>query len=362
MLDLYVIGCGGIGGYLIERLPMVISSLSLDALAKISSEATVTKELELAGNRALPCVVDSLTLIDGDIFNPRNAIRQGAGAGSKLVIRMRDVKSKMRSYEHIVEKLRQLKVTEEAQQHLQQVIDGLDANVKAMVEETNLPTLLGMDTEDVHMLKKSLESEMIKVSFLQRMRLVGYDQYICPRNMQEMIPPKAEENIENMLAWKNLLHIGRVNDDLDLPKGAVVFLCVDNVKTRYEVSKYMERFPDCLVLNGGNSKTAGHVTAYERKSGAPLDPAIYEVYPNITPDADKRPDEDDCTAVAPKHDQIAVTNSMIADIMLAMFIRWAREGLYAQGKGPKGAKTTIRKNEVLVDIESLTATPMYHPL
>ena len=144
-------------------------------------------------------------------------------------------------------------------------------------------------------------------------------------------------------------------------RSTVVFLCVDNVKTRYEVSKYMETFDDCLVINGGNERTTGHVTVYERCSGVALDPNIMDVYPNITPDADKRPDELACTAVAPKHDQIAVTNAMVANMMTALFIRWLANGTLDREITRKGKTLLERKNEVVIDIESMTMTPLYHP-
>ena len=32
MINVYVLGCGGIGGYIIDMLPMAIASLSLDML------------------------------------------------------------------------------------------------------------------------------------------------------------------------------------------------------------------------------------------------------------------------------------------------------------------------------------------
>ena len=92
MLSLYVIGCGGIGGYLTDMLPMAISSLSLDLLKDPSS---VEEYLRSAGQRSIPSCVDNLVLVDGDIFNARNALRQGCCAGSKLVQRMRAIKDSM---------------------------------------------------------------------------------------------------------------------------------------------------------------------------------------------------------------------------------------------------------------------------
>lgn len=288
MFSIYVIGCGGIGGFVIDSLLMQLSSISLDAIEQSGKE--IKPWLEGAGNKALPCVADRVVLVDGDTFNPRNALRQGAGAGSKLAQRM-----------------------------------------------------------------YKLKHDMIKVGFLQGMELAGFNAYVNPSNMGEIIPKRPLENLDNAEMKQY------ANERVAVPGLAVVFLCVDNIKTRYEVSKYMETFEDCIVFNGGNSKTSGHVTVYERSNNRALDPNLYEVYPDVRPDADKRPDEDDCTVVSPQHDQIAVTNRMIADVMLMLFSRWVRQGL-AHTRG-KGAKAVVeRYNEVLVNLDNMTMMPVYHPL
>ena len=163
---------------------------------------------------------------------------------------------------------------------------------------------------------------------------------VTPDNIGQIIPVRPAPNLLNKVSADALQELPH------LKFGTVVFLCVDNLKTRYEVSKYMERFTDCIVFNGGNDKTSGHVTIYERAGGVELDPPIYEVYPNVRPDADKRPDEIACGTVAPKHDQLAVTNSMVADVMLGQFIRWTRKGqLTVEGK----PGVSVRYNEILLD-------------
>lgn len=289
MLNLYVIGCGGVGGYLIDMLPMTISSLSLDMLQ--SSSQPIEKYLENAGSIALPSIVDRLVLVDGDTFNARNTLRQGAGAGSKLAGRM-----------------------------------------------------------------LSIKKSMLYVSYLQRMQLIGYNSYVNPGNVSKIIPREPDPNRGNEVAE----HLYSALPD-HKRNATVVFMAVDNAKTRYELSMYMENFENCLVLNGGNEKTTGHVTIYERSKGVALDPNLPEIYPNITADADQRPDELDCTHVAPAHDQIAVTNSIVANIMLACFNKWVRSGFdVTVGSGEK-AKTT-RKNEVIIDCDKMSMTSLHHPL
>jgi hypothetical protein len=287
MLNLYVVGCGGIGGYLIDMLPMAISSLTLDMLQQSGKD--INQYLTNAGNIALPVCVDHLTLIDGDTFNPRNALRQGCGTGSKLVQRMR-----------------------------------------------------------------AMQDSMLRKSYLQNLQLHGVNSYINPLNMEAIIPSVPPHNQNNAEAANNFSSL----DDYKR-NAAVIFLCVDNVKTRYEVSKYAEyHLPNCIVINGGNEKTSGHVTVFEQIDGIKQDPNIYEVYPNINDTSDKRPDELACTSIAPQHDQIAVTNSIVANVMMAMFNKWVRQGLDKVDK--RGNRSRV--NEVIIDTESMTMMPLYHPL
>ena len=322
MMNLYVIGCGGIGGYVIDKLLMVISSLSLDLMSSVDSEAALAS----IGNKAVDCFVDRVTLIDGDVFSPRNAVRQGAGAGSKLARRMLSLSKRIR------------------------LLSNASETVKSAVE-----TLLDekvLDSSDLDRLNR----EMIKVSFLQKLQLVGYNEYLNPSNVAEIIPLKPQANPENMHAWD--IYQSRLGDKID---ATVVFVCVDNKKTRYEISEYMQKFDNCLLINGGNDKVTGHVTVYERAGGKALDPTLPEVYPDVTPDADRRPDEIGCEVVAPKHDQIAVTNSMLADLMLSRFVQWALNGLTLSRKTKDGVRY-YRNNDIEVDIQRPIVTPMYHPL
>lgn len=293
MLRLYVIGCGGIGGYLTDLLPMCITSIGLDFLAK--NKRDITTYLTDAGNCVLPSIVESLTLIDGDIFDPRNAIRQGAGAGNKLGQRL-----------------------------------------------------------------YAINNSMVRQTYLRNVQVGGFPTYIRPDNMELMIPHTSPGNKENSEAFEKLPDNYYVTRDTfyqcDFP---VIFICVDNVKTRYEVSKYAESFNNVLVLNGGNEKTTGQVTVYERRDGKALDPNIDELFSNIRPDVDKRPDEVSCTTVAPKHDQVAITNAMIANVMMELFTHWAASetlsDFVVRGK-------PCRRNEVVLDIEKLSMTPITHQI
>lgn len=348
MLNVYVIGCGGIGGYLVNHLPMVISSLSLDMLERV--HVNIQDYLENAGNMSLPCVVDRLTLVDGDVFNPRNALRQGEGAGSKLVKRMRSIHRAISSMQDSANAAGDaLEVCRLMDKIATKDKSSLDAFERKLLELTG--DWKGFTAED----HARLSREMLRVSFLRRMDIVGYNKYVNPDNLSEVLPLVPKPNLANEGTDNLFKHLGGIWDPSK--HVAVVFICVDNVQTRYDLFKYMERFDDCLVLNGGNSKTTGHVTVYERSGGRELDPPVYEVYPDIRPGVDKRPDEMECTAVAPKHDQIAVTNSIVADVMLSRFVLWARQGLDIDARNGK-----TRYNDILIDTEKPSLLPVNHPV
>lgn len=299
MLSLYVIGCGGIGGFLLDLLPGTISSLFLDAFSKTISEQRFTEHLEKFGNEAVPQLVDRLVLIDGDDFSPRNALRQGFGAGNKLQTRIDDV------------------------------------------------------LEDIDELA-------IRETYLRLIDVYGFNEYIAPYNMEEMIPLHPARNTKNQGGC--LVGVPKTYSELFSSTyvgnrdATVIFLCVDNAKTRYEISKYAERFRDILVINGGNEKTTGNITIYERRDGEALDPNLYEVYTEVSDKKDKRPDEvDPCTHISPKHDQTAYTNSIIAAMMCKLFSDWVRYGLNIFGKNKQ------RRNEILWDGDRYEAMPVYHP-
>lgn len=300
MLNIYVIGCGGIGGYLLDLLPETFGSLLLDSMEKGLSEPSFTKHLESFGSEVVPQLVDRLVLIDGDDFSPRNALRQGYGTGNKLQTRIDDFLEK-------------------------------------------------------------IDKKAIRRTYLRLMDVIGYNQYLAPWNMPAIIPKKPPANINNQGGiFTDTNTTQKSIEGLSYPGGrdvTVVFVCVDNHKTRYEVSRYAEEFDNIVVINGGNEKTTGNVTIYERRDGVALDPNLPDVYTEITPDADLRPDETDpCTHVSPKHDQVAVTNNIVAALMLKVFTIWFRTGMNIYGPGKNQ-----RRNEVLLDLDTLEMFPVYHP-
>ena len=294
MIDITVIGCGGIGGYVLERLPMAIASLSLDMheLAGWSIESALASEGTDRDPIAL--VVDRLTFVDGDTFSPRNALRQGEGAGGKVEMRYR-----------------------------------------------------------------ALRDSVLARSWLRNLRICGVKAYVTPDNFTQLMDTTGRRSPNAGPGAALLAALSDCSGDPDIRRrlsSKVIFVCVDNAKTRYEVSKCVERMDNVLLINGGNEKTTGHVTLYERANGVALDATLYELYPDVANGTDLRPDERGCDQVAPKHDQIALTNSMIADVMMARFVTWVQSGLTVTDRVGRKKRT----NEVLIDIMAPSVVGVQH--
>ena len=283
--DVYVVGCGGIGGAVIDMLPQVMACLNVD----LSSKETIERLMSSEGldQREYINQFSSLNLIDGDGFNGHNALRQAGVSGKKLVVQMNRIRN-MDSF-----------------------------------------TVWCNDT-----------------------RLRGFDTYIKPENMSSIFRPNAYDPI-------------------------VIFLCVDNHKTRYEVTRWLEESPceNFLLINGGNNKITGNVTVYERCCSVVLDPPLYKLYPDVNENADRRPDEVACGTVSVENDQTVIINHMIASVMLnyfrqyityrvkAFWSHYKHDGAFNQKtrqKGADGNPVELRMNEVIIDLENNKMMPLSH--
>ena len=295
MIDIYVVGCGGIGGYLLNLLPQTMACLAVDYSIE---NMKVPKDQIMGSNGTSDMLINpfrSLTLVDGDIFDGHNSLRQAGAAGSKIQVQMH--------------KIRQM-----------------DAFT----------------------------------TWLNTTELKGYNNYLTPANIRKIIPV-PDKHVD--ILRSPLTGYYDFNSKFSANNVAIIFPCVDNHKTRYEITKWAETFPSVVIFNGGNDKTKGNVLVYERDDGVELDPPIYKVYPEVNDKTDLRPDETPCTDVASKNDQTAITNNVIASFMLAMFTKWFRTGGFNQKtreRDANGKFKEARRNEVLIDLEKMTTTTLTH--
>jgi molybdopterin/thiamine biosynthesis adenylyltransferase len=127
--------------------------------------------------------------------------------------------------------------------------------------------------------------------------------------------------------------------------GDVVFLGVDNHRTRKVVSDHCERLADALLISGGNEWTDGNVQVYCRRGGRDLSAPLTRFHPEIACPRDGSPADASCDqAVAAGAPQLLFMNLAVASAMLNAFYAWQQGG--------------IRYGEVYLDILAGRSQPV----
>jgi len=114
-------------------------------------------------------------------------------------------------------------------------------------------------------------------------------------------------------------YINNVNINEVIKSDDIVFLCVDNHKTRMITSKYCNMLSNITLISGGNEFTDGNVQIYVRKGGKDLTPDLCSYHPEIANPADKLPEEMSCEELANSDPQLYFTNVWVATLMCAAF-------------------------------------------
>ena len=99
----------------------------------------------------------------------------------------------------------------------------------------------------------------------------------------------------------------------------VIFLCVDNHKTRKLVSEYVDTLTNATLISGGNEYTDGNVQIYIRREGIKQTPSLTDYHPEIQDPDDKRPDEMSCEELSKSEPQLFFTNLGVSTIMCWAF-------------------------------------------
>jgi len=104
-----------------------------------------------------------------------------------------------------------------------------------------------------------------------------------------------------------------------IKENSVVFVAVDNHKTRRLVSNYAKKLNDIIIISGGNELTDGNVQIYIRKGGIDVTPSLTDYHPEIQEATDKSPDEMSCEELSKSEPQLYFTNFMVAGHMCSAF-------------------------------------------
>lgn len=162
-----------------------------------------------------------------------------------------------------------------------------------------------------------------------RMLLIDGDSYE-PKNLERQeftqMGNKAEcQERELSSKFKNILfnsipeYINEGNINHIIQDNSVIFICVDNHKTRMIINNYCKTLNDVTVISGGNEFTDGNAQLFVKKGGKELTPDICAYHPEIANPEDKLPEEMSCEELAHSQPQLLFTNVGVATFMCFLF-------------------------------------------
>ena len=114
-------------------------------------------------------------------------------------------------------------------------------------------------------------------------------------------------------------YINEANIDSVIGEGDVVFICVDNHKSRMVINNYCKNLQDVTLISGGNELTDGNAQLYVKRGGEELTPDLCAYHPEIANPDDKLPDEMSCEELSVSEPQLYFTNLGVATLMCWLF-------------------------------------------
>jgi len=147
-------------------------------------------------------------------------------------------------------------------------------------------------------------------------------------------------NVSSFPAYVNTTNLAEV-----IKEGSIVFLCVDNHKTRMIVSNYSNNLKDVTLISGGNDLIDGNVQIYIRKDSKDVTPDLCAYHPEIANPDDKLPEEMSCEELSVSEPQLYFTN-----LGVATFMCWAFYNVVVKGEH--------EKSEVYFDITKMASNAM----
>jgi molybdopterin/thiamine biosynthesis adenylyltransferase len=127
----------------------------------------------------------------------------------------------------------------------------------------------------------------------------------------------------------------------------VIFLCVDNHRTRKIVSDYCTTLEKVVLISGGNEFVDGNVQIYIRENGKKITPSLTDYHPEIDNPEDRSPDQMSCEELSVSEPQVLFANITVALIMCWYFYDLVGVGNVRSGKN----------SEVYFDMEMMNVRP-----
>jgi molybdopterin/thiamine biosynthesis adenylyltransferase len=145
----------------------------------------------------------------------------------------------------------------------------------------------------------------------QDFTFVGNKASIKASEMKGKFQNLSFQMYEEYVNDKNVSYVIKEND--------IVFICVDNHKSRMVINNYCKKLKNVTIISGGNELTDGNVQIYVRKEGKNITPDLCMYHPEIANPGDKLPDEMSCEELSVSEPQLYFTNLGVATIMCWAF-------------------------------------------
>jgi molybdopterin/thiamine biosynthesis adenylyltransferase len=160
--------------------------------------------------------------------------------------------------------------------------------------------------------------------------LVDGDRYE-PKNLERQEFTSIGENKAESKAFELSSKFSRIDFDVFdsyvnegnvknvIQENTIVFICVDNHKSRRIINNYCKTLNNVTVISGGNEFTDGNTQLYIRRGGEDITPDLCKYHPEIESSESKLPDEMSCEELSMSEPQLYFANLGVATLMCWMF-------------------------------------------
>lgn len=138
-------------------------------------------------------------------------------------------------------------------------------------------------------------------------------------NKAELKKSELERKFPNIRYVECPFYLNDRNVHSIIEEGDVIFLCVDNHKSRNLASRFVDTLDNSVLISAGNDLTDGNAQLYIRKDGVKITPSLTDYHPEISNFTDKLPEELSCEELAYSSPQIYLANLQAAVLMSEIF-------------------------------------------
>lgn len=170
-----------------------------------------------------------------------------------------------------------------------------------------------IDSKQSNVTMNLVDGDDYEIKNLERQEFIGYG------NKAAIKAKELRSKFSNITFNDYQTFLNEVTAPEIIKENSVVFVAVDNHKTRRLISNYAKKLNDIIIISGGNELTEGNVQIYIRKGGADVTPSLTDYHPEIQNPIDKSPDEMSCEELSKSEPQLYFTNFMVAGHMCSAF-------------------------------------------